>query len=489
MLAKEFLKENAELERTQNELLQNKYAGLLEGVDDSWPRKSMAKIYQNEMNYLDNFKRQALSESTLSGNIPDLVKFVFPVIRKVWANLFANGLFSIQPMNSPIGGIFYYDYKYGTTKGTITAGQNMIENFDHNYASEYVAGESIADGPGAGPFAGTIIWKPIKPQSMGQVGIAFKGTAVSDGTIKTIYDGDGSGTLTGDGTGSIDFTTGAYTALTFGESVTDVIANYFFVMEANAANVPEIRADIQLTPVIAQSRKIKMLWSSEAADDMRAVLGMDVEPELTAGVASEIKLGIDRTLIMAAFGSGTTIKETFNAAVPPGRNDADHYKNITTALSKVSGEINKRTKRGPANFIVIPTDVEPIIDSFWGHGDLRGAFNDLPQPPQGQGTGGRPAFPTPRAPTGYGIYSMGMLQKKWLVIVDPFFPAGQILVGLKGTLFTDSGLVYAPYVPLEMTTAFLDPSDWVLRKGIRTRDMYKVVNPNFFGIVEVTNLP
>jgi hypothetical protein len=84
---------------------------------------------------------------------------------------------------------------------------------------------------------------------------------------------------------------------------------------------------------------------------------------------------------------------------------------------------------------------------------------------------------------------MGFLQEKWTVIIDPYFPSGKILVGLKGTLFTDSGLVYAPYVPLEMTAAFLDPADFSLRKGMRTRYTKKLVNSNFYGIITVTNLP
>jgi hypothetical protein len=84
---------------------------------------------------------------------------------------------------------------------------------------------------------------------------------------------------------------------------------------------------------------------------------------------------------------------------------------------------------------------------------------------------------------------MGMLQAKWTVIVDPYFPTGKILVGLKGTAFPDAGLVYAPYVPLEMTGAFLDPADFTLRKGMRTRYAKLLVNPNFYGVITVSNLP
>lgn len=470
-----------------NQALQAKWSPLLEDISDSWTRRCMARLYENQMNHLNEMKHRALTESTLTGNVPDLVKFVFPVVRKVWANLVANGLFSIQPTSSPIGGIFYWDYKYGTTKGTITAGDNMIDNFDRWYSAEYVDGETIAAGPGTN-FTGTLDWKPVKAYGTGQVGIEF--LADASGTAKRIYDGDGTGTLTGDtgAASTLNLTTGVYD-ITFDATVSTVTANYFFEMEGQSGNVPQVNVDIQLEAIKVISRKLKVLWSSEAADDMRAVLNMDIEPELTSGVASEISLGVDRELLMAAYGSGTTNTGTFDAAVPPGRTQIDHYRNVATVLEKVSGEINRRTHRGPGNFIVIGPSVQPIFGALATHGDMVRIFNEVPTPPQGQGTGGRPAFPLPQSPQGYGIYSMGWLQNKWLVIIDPYFPSGKIMVGLKGTLFTDSGLVYAPYVPMEMTAAFLDPADFTLRKGMRTRYAKKLVNNNFYGIITVSNLP
>jgi hypothetical protein len=469
-------------------VLMKRWGGLMEDSWNPWTKKCMAQLFENERKHMALLNRKAsLHESTLSTAIPDLVKYVFPLIRRVWANLISNGLFSIQPMNNPIGGIFYWEYKYGTTKGTITAGQNMIQNFDRHYSSEYVDNESIGSGTN---LTGTIVWGPIKPQGMGQVGIEFVGTADSDGSQKRIYDSDGSGTLTGDtgAASTVNYTTKTYD-ITFSEAVSNVVANYFFSMEAEAGNVPRVNVDITLEAIKAYSRKLAMYWSSEAADDMQAVLQMAIEPELTAGVANEIALGIDRELIMSAFGSGTTNTDVFDAAVPPGRTPVDHFRGITTVLEKVSGEIATRTHRGPGNFIIIGPSVQPIFGALATHGDLVRITNDIPTPPQGQGVTGRPAFQLPQAPNGFGVYPIGFLQSKWLVIVDPHFPVGKIMVGLKGPMFTDSGVVYAPYVPLQVTSPLLDPADFTLRKGMRTRYAKKVVNPDFYGIITVSNLP
>jgi len=467
-----------------------KWAPLIEDVKDPWMRRCMAILYENEMAHLKNMQRRFLGESTTAAAVPDLVKFVFPVIRRVWPNLIANGLCSIQPTSSPIAGIFYWKYIYGTTKGTVVGGTTeMILNFDKWYSSEFVSGESIGAGPGTN-FGGTLAWKPVKAAGLGQVGIEFLGTAVVGGATLRIYDAAGTGTLTGDiGAGStITHSSGVYN-ITFSAAVTGVTANYYYDMESTANNVPQVNVDIDLEAIKVWSRKLKILWSSEASDDMRAVLNMDLEPELTAGVASEINLGVDREMIDGMYTSGTLNTEVFDASVPPGRNQVDHYRNIITTIEKVSANINTRTHRGPGNFIIMGPSVQPIFGALATHGDLVRVYTALPELPMGPGVTGRQTFPLPTAPTGYGIYTMGYLQNKWTVIVDPFFPTGKMLVGLKGPMFADAGLVYAPYIPMEMTAAFLDPADWTLRKGVRTRYAKKLVNRDFYGIITVNNTP
>lgn len=472
-----------------SERLIQKWDRMIDSGLDEWTKRSMAMLFENEQNHLTSLMRKygTLTESTTSAAIPDLVKSIFPVVKRVWANLVANVLFSVQPMMSPVGGIFYLEYKYGTSKGTITAGDNMIENFDRYYTSEYIDQEAIGDGTN---LTGTLSWYPVKAYGTGQVGIEFVGTADSDSSEKRIYDADGSGTLTGDtgAASTVTYATGVYD-ITFDEAVSGVVANYFYSMEGASDNIPQMRVSATLEAVKAHARKLKMIHTTEAADDMRAVLNMDVGSFLTQGGINEMALGIDRELIMTAYGSGTTNTDTFDAAVPPGRTQVDHFRNIMTTIDKVSGEIARRTQRFPGNFIVIGPDVQPIFGALSTHGDMKQVYTNVPEIPQGQGVLGRPAFQLPQAPSGWGVYPMGFLQNKWVVIVDPYFPAGKIMVGLKGPDFTDSGVVYAPYRPLEVTDSFLDPADFTVRKGLQTRYAKKVVNANFYGIITVTNLP
>lgn len=483
--------------------LERKWGFMLEGIDASkyldwkWQRRCLAQIMENQMAHLHFEARKSpyLMEASTQAAIPDYVKFVFPLVRRVWANLIANGLVSIQPMSAPIGGVFFWEYKYGTTKGTITAGDNMIQNFDRFYSSERVWNEVVGTGAGTN-FAGTLDFAPVKPfDSFGQSGIEF--VSVASGVAKRIFDGDGTGTLQGDITGTpstITYSTGVFD-ITYDASIDasqDVLANYFFNMESASANVPEVNVEISLQPVQAWSRKIKTLWSAESADDLRAMLGMDIESELVGGVASEMTLEIDREIIhdlREAADAGTN-KDSFDALVPAGRTPVDHYRQILTKLDKLSTEIQKRTKRGPANWIVCATDVKPILSAMAQHGDFRVAYdvNTAPIAP-GMGTGGRPGFPQVPGPQGYGIFEAGTLQDRWRVFVDPFFPTGKALLGLKGTTFLDAGYTYAPYVPMQVTSTFLDPNNFQARKGIRTRYATKLLNADFYGLLNVTNSP
>lgn len=485
-------------------LLEQKWSFLLEGIDENagpdwkWQRRTMARLMENQMSHLHDQTRQRgyLQEATAASAIPDYVKFVFPLIRRVWANLFTNGLVSVQPMAAPIGGVFFWEYQYGTTKGTITAGDNMIENFDRFYTSERVWNELLATGTGlVANYTGTLDWIPVKPaDNYGQVGAEF--TSLVGAAAVRIYDADGTGTLTGDtgATSTLDFTTGNYD-ITFSGNVdasAPVYANYWFSMEASSSNVPEMNIDISLQPVQAWSRKIKALWSAESADDLRAMLGMDIEGELVGGLASEVALEIDREIIQDLYVAAgqTTNTDTFDATVPAGRSPVEHYSGIMTKLDKIATQIHVATKRGPGNWVVCAPNVNTVFSALSRHGDFKGVFDQNPmQPAVGYGTGGRPNFPLPQAPSGYGIYTSGTLQNRWRIIVDPYFPSGKAVVGLKGQSFLDSGYAYAPYQPLQVTSTFLDPANFQARKGLRTRYATKLLNSNFYGLLNVTNTP
>jgi len=87
-----------------------------------------------------------------------------------------------------------------------------------------------------------------------------------------------------------------------------------------------------------------------------------------------------------------------------------------------------------------------------------------------------------------GAVNVGSLSKKFDVYVDPYFPRNVILVGRKGASFLESGYVYAPYVPLQVTPTIFGVEDFVPRKGVMTRYAKKMVRPDMYGLVICADL-
>lgn len=460
--------------------LTRKWAPMLEGIDGKTQsgkhkRAVTAILLENEMEHLRN-----LTEETRAANVGPFTKFIFPILRRVFPNLIANDIVSVQPMTAPVGAVFFFEYKYGSNKGRIQSGMNLVQNFDLDYSSENVTAENVAVGDGSelifdnGGGNGAISpcsWKPLRPGTL-QVLWTTGGLAKA-----SAYDDSANAIPAGGGvaSGTIDYTSGVVHVTFSGGNAPDtgtpIQVNYVYNTEMNSS-VPQINLDIQLQPISAVTRKLKALWSSEAADDLRAFHGLDAETELVGGIAQEIALELDREIINDLMLVATQSVASFDRNVPAGISEQDHLRDIVTPLSTVANLIHKKTLRAPGNFLITSPEVVALMET------LPTFSSEDPKEYSFQ----------------YGIVKAGTLQKKWAVYKDPFFdvryPAykGKILVGLKMPSFLDAGYVWAPYVPLQVTPTFLDPADFSFRKGMRTRYAKKMLRQEFYGSVSVTNL-
>ena len=63
---------------------------------------------------------------------------------------------------------------------------------------------------------------------------------------------------------------------------------------------------------------------------------------------------------------------------------------------------------------------------------------------------------------------------------------GSVLV--KGKSLLDTGYIYAPYVPMQLTPTIINPFNFAPVKGIMTRYAKKCVNNRFYGAVKVDGL-
>jgi hypothetical protein len=471
--------------------LVEKWDRFLKGVPEDYTKKCMAMLMENQ--FMD--MRRQLAEDTLSTNAGVYTKYIFPVLRRVFPNLIANEIVSVQPMTAPVGAVFYFEYKHGRSKGNTTAGSNMIQNFDDKYSSEQIEDEQLATITAAqewsavgGPGSVILQYNPVRPldATVGYAVTVEEFNAVTG--IAQTHSDDGAGNFPTATSGAINYATGQITNFQFGVATTNgniVRAQYWYDMEGNR-NIPDVYIDIEFETIRAQTRKLKARWSSEAADDLRAFHGIDAETELVAGISQEVALEIDRDILSQLFTASAGIIQTFDFTVPAGITEIDHIRSVMTRMSAVSFQIHKQTLRAPANWYVTSPEISAKLVQLQTHADVR-----APWVSGGGGTQG--PFDGVMVPPSYGpmtshqgILKMGPLSNKWMGYQDPYFGWNQMMLGLRGRSYLDAGFVFSPYVPLQMTPTFLDPEDQSYRKGMRTRYATKRLRDEWFGRVTVT---
>jgi hypothetical protein len=87
-----------------------------------------------------------------------------------------------------------------------------------------------------------------------------------------------------------------------------------------------------------------------------------------------------------------------------------------------------------------------------------------------------------------GIEKIGSLQGRYNVYVDPYSPAESAIIGHKGDSLLDTGYIYAPYVPMQLTPVIYNSANFAPVRGILTRHAKKMVNNRFYGAVKATGL-
>lgn len=500
--------------------------GLLEAVDKSDPirnpyvRKVTAMVMENQSNFL-----KALHEDTLSSNTGYFTKFVFPILRRVWPNLIANQITSVQPMSGPTGAVAYYEKKYDNRKGTkvgqtavtgvptattytgaLAANDNMIQNHAKDYTSEFVSYDAVCTNTGttsstlnsASTNCRPAYWGPIRDNgTSGQRTFTVKayyrildaGAASADTAIVATMNDSGNfiDDLNSNNVGTFDISTGAWSITPLGTSgtasnfVTGTVVylqyyvNYELVYQTAGAAIPSASLSISISAITAEKRPIKTQWTVESVDDLRTLHGIDVETDLVETFSNELMMEIDQEIIESMI-SGAAHAATYTyAATTPG--EIETIRGLLTKISAVSARIHKTTLRAPANFIVVSPDVQSLLDQLSTHGDYASIEQDVVANSYGPVT------------SNMGISRVGTLLRKWAVYVNPFQTAATILVGLKGQNFMDAGFAYCPYVPLQVTPTFMDPSTQTYTKGMFTRYATKMLRPEYYGVITVSGLP
>lgn len=256
-----------------------------------------------------------------------------------------------------------------------------------------------------------------------------------------------------------------------------VMANVYESLELSD-EMGEVSFELKSVTVSVIERKLRAAWSPELAQDVSAFHNIDAEAELTALLSEQVAAEIDRE-ILRDLRRGAAWRLYWDYAGKTGRgidtsNQAAFYtqkewnQTLLTAINQVSAQIHKATLRGGANFIVCSAEISAIFD------DLEYFHVSNAAPEQDK--------------YNMGIERIGALSGRYQVYRDPYFPADTILMGHKGTSLLDTGYVYAPYVPMQLTPTMYNPFTFAPVKGLMTRYAKKMVNNRYYGIIKVKNI-
>jgi len=241
------------------------------------------------------------------------------------------------------------------------------------------------------------------------------------------------------------------------------------------ADYAEMAFSIEKVTVSAKTRALKAEYTTELAQDLKAVHGLDAETELANILQTEILTEINREVVRTIYTSSVVGAEnTASAGVfdldvdANGRWSVEKFKGLMFQIEQEANAIAKGTRRGKGNIVICSSDVASALQMA-GVLDYTPALNSNSL--EVDDTGNTFA---------------GVLNGRFRVYVDPFAGGNYLVVGYKGSSAFDAGLFYCPYVPLQMVRA-VGENSFQPKIGFKTR-YGMVANPFAQGDVSSQGL-
>ena len=418
-------------DQTPYDVLSEKWSPLLEhdalpDIGDQHKKQVTAVLLENQERAM---KEQMIAEAAptnamgggfsvtqaaaSAGNLAGYDPILISLVRRAMPNLMAYDVCGVQPMTAPTGLIFALRSRYDSQTGSEALFQEPQSKFSGSIGDVSVNGPS---GASANPFGGT------GSQNFG------RNTLMStDFRAMTTTNAEQLGTTGG-------------------------------------AKFQQMAFSIERIAVEAKTRALKAEYSTELAQDLKAVHGLDAETELANILSTEILSEINREVIRTVYNvaklgakqadlSGTAAGKPgiYNlAGDSDGRWSAERFRGLMFQIEREANRIAKETRRGKGNFIVTTADVASAL--------AMGGFLNI-----------SPALNTNLDVDDTGNTFAGVLNGKMRVYIDPYAAGSQgevidetglngvysdyVTVGYRGTSPYDAGFFYCPYVPLQMVRA------------------------------------
>ena len=383
------------------QVLQEKWAPVLDSkeagsIADQHKRRVTAVVLENQEIALQ--EAAAVNNSSGSG-VDNWDPVLISLVRRATPNLLAFDLVGVQPMTGPTGLIFAMKSRYSTAGGT--------EALFNEANTEFSGAAAGTANDSTDPFAGD----------------------------------------TSDADAIDDYTPGHGNTLATAEA------------QVAAADIPQMAFSIDKTTVTAKSRALKAEYTTELAQDLKAVHGLSAETELANILSTEILAEMNREIIRtinvnsvtSTRGAAAGVWNMDVAADTDGRWSIEKFKGLVQAMEQEANQIAVSTRRGKGNWAIV------------SHG-VAAALNAAGVMDTGMGALGAQQMDSDVT----GSLLAGTINGSMKVYVDPYAGVDYFTVGYKGANPYDAGMFFCPYVPLSMMKT-IGENDFQPRIGFKTR--------------------
>ena len=401
------------------QVLQEKWAPVLDSQDssaikDAHRRQVTAVVLENQEKALTEERQLTETAANATGsNIDNWDPVLISLVRRATPAMLAFDLVGVQPMTGPTGLIFAMKSKYTTQGGT----EALFNEADTGFSGAASGDLGSADGGNTDPFSGD------DPASGGSAGNDAD-------TVAEYMPGSGNATATAEAQGN------------------------------SGPHIPQMAFSIDKTTVTAKSRALKAEYTTELAQDLKAIHGLSAETELASILSTEILAEMNREIIrLVNIGAKVSLRGAaagvFNTTLVADNGGArwsiERYKGLVQAIEHEANQIAVDTRRGKGNWVLVSNNVAAALNAA-------GVMDT------GMGALGAQQMDSDVT----GSLLAGTLNGNIKVYVDPYAGVDYFNVGYKGTNPYDAGMFYCPYVPLSMMKT-IGENDFQPRIGFKTR--------------------
>ena len=380
-------------------------------------------------------------------------KFCLNLTNIAVPSLIANDLVIVHPMTSYSGSVAYLEYVSLTDKGGVAKGDMFNSVFGHgemNTARQQFTSQVVIEE------ASDLDGLSFSKNEQGGSTVKTEGFAYMDEKSHAMYKATYKfiGTITDEDGKEVRVEKYGET-VPAGMTVKKIayVLESFQMEQVPATEIPAIGPRMKHIPLVAEPRRIAVRYDQITAFQAKTDYGFSLDKQIAEQACGELAYEIDTEIVaMLKDGAGDALPElTWSKTLPVGVNKFEHYNGFLEVVEMAKAIIYNRTKKFHPNYLVIASDVLPVLRFINGFTAVKNVKMN-------------------------GPYKVGELDGM-NVYVSPIMEKGEFFLGLNGNDMMSSAGVYAPYMAI-VPTQLLGTPDGGMAQGFSTWYAKALLNKN-----------